>query len=58
MIYTCNQCHFTFKRVKEVENCPDCGKPSVREATKKEKDEYIKNREIYEAEEKAKAGKK
>jgi len=26
-----------------VETCPDCGKPDVREATDKEKGEYIKN---------------
>ena len=48
MIYTCNSCRFTFRRSGEVENCPDCGKLSVREATEKEKDEYIKNQAEYE----------
>jgi len=43
MIYTCNHCRFTFRRSGAVENCPDCGKPAVREATPKEKDEYKKN---------------
>jgi ssDNA-binding Zn-finger/Zn-ribbon topoisomerase 1 len=28
--------------VGEIEDCPDCGKPLVREATKKEKEEFIK----------------
>ena len=45
MIYTCSSCRFTFSRVGEIENCPDCGKPYVREATDKEKDEYIKYHE-------------
>jgi predicted amidophosphoribosyltransferase len=53
-MYICNLCRFTFKRTGKIENCPDCGKPSVREATDKEIKEYIKNREIYEAEEKQK----
>jgi len=57
-MYTCNRCHFTFKRFGEPETCPDCGKLSVREATKKEIAEYIKNREIYEAEEKHKSEKR
>lgn len=42
MIYTCSSCRFTFSRVGEVESCPDCGKPFIREATDKEKDEYKK----------------
>ena len=42
MIYTCDHCLFTFKRAGTVEACPDCGKPAVREATKKEKDKYLK----------------
>ena len=45
MIYTCNSCRFTFSRVGEVQSCPDCGKPSIREATDKEKEDYIKYRE-------------
>ena len=48
MIYTCNSCRFTFQRAGKVEACPDCGKPDLREATKKEKDEYIKHQAEYE----------
>ena len=48
MIYTCSKCHFTFSRVGEVDACPDCGKPFVREATDKEKDEYVKYRKEFE----------
>ena len=44
MIYTCHQCLFTFRRTGTVENCPDCGKPTVREATDKEKEEFEKYR--------------
>jgi len=43
MIYTCNVCFFTFKRVGQTENCPDCGKPAVRAATTEEKEEFLKN---------------
>ena len=43
MIYTSNARRFTFFRAGEVETCPDCGKPAVREATDKEKEEYRKN---------------
>ena len=49
MIYTCDHCRFTFRRTGVVENCPDCGKPSVREATAKETEEFKKNRAEYEA---------
>jgi len=44
LIYTCGKCLFTFKRTGKVEECPDCGKFAVREATKKEKEEYEKYR--------------
>jgi len=47
MIYTCEKCRFTFRRSKEAEFCPDCGKQAVREATEKEKEEYMKNQEEY-----------
>jgi len=43
MIYTCYHCRFTFRRSGAVENCPDCGKQAVREASKEEKEEYKKN---------------
>jgi len=43
MIYTCNACHFTFYRVGEVESCPDCGKPALREATGEEQAVFKEN---------------
>ena len=47
MIYTCNSCRFTFKRIGEPEACPDCGKPALREATKDEKAEFLENHEMF-----------
>jgi len=49
VIYACDHCHFTFSRVGDVEVCPSCDKPFVREATKKEKEEYKNNRASQEA---------
>ena len=43
MIYTCNTCRFTFSRVGDVDACPDCGKPSVRQATQKEEEDFHRN---------------
>ena len=48
MIYTCSSCRFTFSRVGDVESCPDCGKPFIREATDKEKAEYLRYQEEQE----------
>jgi uncharacterized protein YdhG (YjbR/CyaY superfamily) len=47
MIYCCDACHFIFERVEEVDACVDCGKPSVREATDAEKDEYRENHSMW-----------
>jgi ssDNA-binding Zn-finger/Zn-ribbon topoisomerase 1 len=57
VIYTCTKCRFTFSRAGKVEDCPDCGKQAVREATEKEKEEYKKNRAEYEAYEKSRKNK-
>ena len=43
MVYTCDTCHFIFVRVGPVDSCPDCGKPSIREADKPEQIEYWRN---------------
>ena len=43
MIYTCNTCRFTFSRVGDIDVCPDCGKPSVRQATQKEEEDFHRN---------------
>ena len=45
MIYTCNVCRFTFERVGETDQCPDCGKKNIREANETEKAEYLSYKE-------------
>ena len=40
MIFTCDRCRFIFRREKEPEQCPNCGKPTVREADQAERLEY------------------
>lgn len=35
-VYHGNNCHFTFRRVGNVECCPDCEKQDIRPATKQE----------------------
>lgn len=42
MIYTCDKCHFIFERAGTVDACPDCGKPTIREADEREQVEYKK----------------
>ena len=44
MIYTCGECLYTFMEREECEQCPDCGKKNVRQATEKEELEYYRNR--------------
>ena len=41
MIYVCDACHFLFKRVGEPEQCPDCGKYSIRTANEEEIAEFL-----------------
>lgn len=40
MIYACDHCHFIFSRASEPEQCPDCGKYTVRLATEEEQNEF------------------
>ena len=40
MIFTCDNCHFIFSRVSEPEQCPDCGKYTVRPASEEEQQEF------------------
>ena len=40
MIFACDKCHFLFSRTKEPEQCPDCGKYTVRLANETERQEY------------------
>ena len=44
MIYACDACHFLFKRVGEPEQCPDCGKYSIRVANDNEIEEFNSRR--------------
>ena len=44
MIYAFDACHFLFKRVGEPEQCPDCGKYSIRAANEKEIEEFLNRR--------------
>lgn len=44
MIYVCDACHFLFKRVGEPEQCPDCGKYSIRAANNEEISEFLNRR--------------
>lgn len=47
MIYVCEKCHFTFERVGNIEQCPDCGKMSIRQATEEEIKKYLQIKEEY-----------
>ena len=42
MIYACDNCHFLFSRARHPEQCPNCGKYAVHEATEAERQEYEK----------------
>ncbi len=44
MIYTCEDCLYTFIGQGECEQCPDCGKKTIRQATEKEELEFYRNR--------------
>lgn len=42
MIYICENCHFEFERMSEVEQCPDCGKMAIRPAVPQEAEAFQK----------------
>ena len=46
-IYICDKCGFIFKRTGECNQCPDCGKNFVREASSDEKIEFEKRQREY-----------
>lgn len=48
MVYACDACKYLFEAENEVDQCPDCGKHSVRQATPDEIDEYITLRQEIE----------
>lgn len=39
-VYTCKNCGFVFSRIGECEQCPDCGKYTVRFANEEEINEF------------------
>ena len=45
MIYVCQNCHFLFERIGVCDQCPDCGKDQICEASDPEKAEYAKLKE-------------
>ncbi len=40
MVYACDYCHFLFSSTDPVNQCPDCGKYTVRLATAAEENEF------------------
>jgi len=40
--YTCDNCHLTFSRSAQQEQCPDCGKYRLRMATESEEKAFKK----------------
>ena len=39
MVFACDNCHYLFHDEQQPEQCPDCGKYTVRPATEKEVEE-------------------
>lgn len=46
-VYVCDNCGFMFTRTGECEQCPDCGKKMVRDASPEEKEEFAKRQKEY-----------
>lgn len=44
MIYVCKVCHFLFESAETAEQCPDCGKHSIRSADQQEMQEFSNRR--------------
>lgn len=51
MLYACDSCRYLFESEKEIEQCPDCGKFSVRLAERREIEEYESRGDVWEDEE-------
>ncbi len=47
MVYTCENCLYTFLEDEGCTQCPDCGKKAIRVATEKEELEYYRNRKEF-----------
>lgn len=41
MIYYCENCKFMFERISEIEQCPDCEKPTIAKADEQQQQEYL-----------------
>jgi len=48
MIYICEKCYFGFDRIGEIDICPNCDKPSIREANYIEKIAFQKGLKDFE----------
>jgi predicted RNA-binding Zn-ribbon protein involved in translation (DUF1610 family) len=44
MVYVCESCRFVFERTGVADDCPDCGKPDIREASEEECAAYLESR--------------
>ena len=51
MIFVCDKCHFIFSRTTEPEQCPDCGKYAVREASEAEQQEFEEHLKEFQGQE-------
>ena len=45
MVYVCERCAFLFERMGEVETCPVCGAPCLREANAAEQAAFLTQKE-------------
>lgn len=45
MLFYCNSCRYIFEEAEGCQQCPDCGKMTVRIANEEERSEYKRNQE-------------
>ena len=48
MLFYCNSCRYIFEEAEGCQQCPDCGKMTVRIANEEERSEYKRNEELFE----------
>ncbi|MDR2295218.1 MAG: hypothetical protein LBD95_00315 [Clostridiales Family XIII bacterium] len=48
MVYVCESCRFVFERTGDTDDCPDCGRPDIREASEEERAAYRRSRAALE----------
>lgn len=44
-LFYCNSCRYIFEEAEGCQQCPDCGKMTVRIANEEERSEYKRNQE-------------